>query len=495
MYFKKIINNWSIIIWIIFFSITNTYADNNIIPSIFKNNQDKYYLLNNNVMTLYINIYNSNIEHILLKKYFTNNNYNQHKKLFTKQKKYNYFTKTNFLLYNKNNNDNNIITIPWKITKTKTTSNHIYIYTSYTHKNIIWKRKISLTKNSYLFKIKYTIFNKSNKKRKIRIINSLIQTKDINPPQFISYFDKNKNITNIYDIYNNTLHNKINIQKIQSWISLHNNYFSSILFPIFNNNLKYINIYSKLINNNYILSYKSNYITLNPQKNTIIHTKLWTGPKIYKDLNLINKTLPNIINYGKLQFIILPIIKIFNIINHYIQNWILTSIFLIIILKTITYPIHKLQLQTIHTLNKIKPILNNIKKKYISTPNKYYYKITQIYKKNKINPIYIIIPFIIQIPTIMIIIRIINNTVEIKNFSFLWIKDLTYNDKYFILPILTSISTYLIQPQQFKTKNKYILSLIMIFIGYLMNKLPCGVLLYYLINNIIILLQQNFFYI
>lgn len=493
MYLQKTKNIIIIIIWIIYFSIHNIYANNNIIPSILNNNQESYYIINNNVMTLYINVYNSNIEHIWLKKYFANNDYNQYTKLFTKQKKYNYINNTNFVIYEKHKN--NIINIPWKNIKTKITTNNIYIYTYHNYKNIIWKRKILLGKNSYLLNITYNIYNSSQKKKKIRIINSLIQTKNINNPQFVSYFNKNKNNTEIYNIYNNKTYNNILTPKTQSWISLHDNYFISIWLPIFNNNWKYINIYSKLVNNNYILSYESNNITLYPQKNITIQTKLWTGPKIFDDLNHIHNSLTNTINYGKWQLIILYIRKIFNIINNYSKHWIFTITFIILIFKIITYPINKWQIQTIKKLNKIIPIFNKIKSQYITTPNKYYYKIKQIYQKYKINPIYSILPIIIQIPIIVIIIKIINNTVEIKHYPFLWIKDLTYNDKYFFLPIITSISIYLTQPQQLKKTNKYTFYLISIFMIFLMSKLSSGILLYYLINNMILWLQKKILHI
>ncbi len=164
MYLQKTKNIIIIIIWIIYFSIHNIYANNNIIPSILNNNQESYYIINNNVMTLYINVYNSNIEHIWLKKYFANNDYNQYTKLFTKQKKYNYINNTNFVIYEKHKN--NIINIPWKNIKTKITTNNIYIYTYHNYKNIIWKRKILLGKNSYLLNITYNIYNSSQKKKK-----------------------------------------------------------------------------------------------------------------------------------------------------------------------------------------------------------------------------------------------------------------------------------------------------------------------------------------
>ncbi len=442
-----------------------------------KHLSNRYIYIKNNVFLIKINKFNGNIYKNILLNYTDNDN---NKKLISQ---------INIDIYKKKNN-NIKKKIIFKKHKIYVNNKYIKILLEKKNNDIKYIKKFLIKKNSYNFYLYIIIKNKSNKIIFHKIYTKLINKENIkNNFNNISFFN-DKNIFTKYFI-DNAKNTKI-LKNNLNWIAISEKYFSTILITpkISKNNNLYI---KKKDKNNVSIKYINNF-KIEPEKKKIIKFKLWTGPKLINYLNKIEKNLDiNIIDFGKLWFISIPVLKLINLINKIVNNWGYSIIITTIIFKIITYPLNKLQLSMLTKINEIQPKIKKIKKKYKNNKKKINKKIIKIYKKYNINPISGSIATIIQIPIFLSIYNVIKYSAEFKDSKFIfWIKDLSSYDKYYLLPLIMGTSILLSQK---KNKNdKYINTFfIPIMFTILSLYFPSGVLLYYITNNLITLIQQKYF--
>jgi YidC/Oxa1 family membrane protein insertase len=85
-------------------------------------------------------------------------------------------------------------------------------------------------------------------------------------------------------------------------------------------------------------------------------------------------------------------------------------------------------------------------------------------------------------------------TIELRQAPFiLWVKDLSVQDPYYVLPILMGATMYIqqkIQPTTMDPKQAQIMLLLPVFLTFLFITFPAGLVLYWLTNNVLTILQQ-----
>ncbi len=434
------------------------------------NKFNNFIYIKNNILIAKINKINGNINKIKLLKY-KDNNWNK-----------NLNNPISIDIYKINNNKKKKINFIKK-----------YIYANKKYIKILWKNTIDgisykkyilLNKNSYKWNLIFEIKNNTKKKIFYKIYSKLINKenfkKNINS---ISLLNKE----NKFDKYwTNKISNLKILKTNLNWTTISEKYFSTILIPKKNNINN--NLYIKKNDNKATIKY-INSIKIEPNIKKKIEFKLWIGPNLIEKLNHLSKNLDWSINYGKLSFISRPILKFLININKIVNNFGYSIIIITLISKILTYPLNKLQFQTVTKIKNIQPKIKKIKIKYKNNTQKINKKITDLYKKNNINPITNFLIILIQIPIFISIYNAISQSVEFKNSKFLfWIKDLSLYDKYYILPIIMGISMILVQKQN-NNKNIFFTPLVFTILSIYF---PSGILLYYTTNNFITFIQQKY---
>ncbi|UDG80513.1 membrane protein insertase YidC [Candidatus Annandia pinicola] len=371
--------------------------------------------------------------------------------------------------------------------------------------NLILKKSFIFYFNKYKIDLKYNILNFSKKPVKISLFNNLKQNINIenNLKKDNNYYKKNlivafstsKEKYKEYDF--KEIKNNIKIKEIteNGWIAILQKYFLTVIIPHNYNNLIYINsIKNKIINLGYYtkpcLIYKNNYKTF--------ETTLLLSPKIK---NYINEYpyLYLTINYGLFWFISKPLFILLNFINFIVNNWGLSIIIITLLLRYIMYPVTKIQYIYMIKMGFLQPEINLIYKNFSYDKNLLRDKIINLYRREKINPLSSFLPLIIQTPVFLSLYYMITNSAELNNAPFIfWIKDLSSQDPYYVLPILMGITISIIQKMSssyiYDYKQKKILNIIPIIFTIFFLWLPSGLVIYYIVSNIFTILQQNFIY-
>ena len=237
---------------------------------------------------------------------------------------------------------------------------------------------------------------------------------------------------------------------------------------------------------------------------------LYLGPRDLSILRSINKKLEKAINYGFWNVIAKPLLLALRFFNEYLGNYGLSIILLTIIIKILFWPLTHKSYQSMKEMRKLQPMMAKIREKYKNNKQEMNKQLMSLYKTYKINPMGGCLPMIVQIPVFFALFRVLPNSIELRHAPFvLWINDLSAPDRLFSfpfqiplmappygIPVLTLImgaSMYLQQKMTPTTGDpaqaKMMMLLPLVFTFFFIN-FPSGLVLYWLVNNILSIAQQ-----
>ncbi len=194
---------------------------------------------------------------------------------------------------------------------------------------------------------------------------------------------------------------------------------------------------------------------------------------------------PNI--WGQLS---LGLLYIMELAYKYTGNWGLAILLLTVFVRLLLWPLMHQQFKSMAEMNKLKPLMDEINKKYKDDPEKKNEALMELYREHKINPAAGCLPMFIQMPILFMMWRVIANY-EFDQ-GFLWIPDLSLPDPYYILPalyVLVMLAQTMLMSHGNKDQMRQGIMMNLIFI-FLVLKFPAGVTLYWVFSTFIGLFQQ-----
>ena len=191
--------------------------------------------------------------------------------------------------------------------------------------------------------------------------------------------------------------------------------------------------------------------------------------------------------------------------NKYIGNFGISIILLTILIKLLLHPLNKKSMESAKKMQLIQPKIQEVNKQYAKDPQLKQKALMELYKKEGINPLGGSLPLLLQMPFFFALFQTLPVIVDLKNVSFLWIKDLSspdtiiwgnffITDQINVLPIIMTL-TSLIQSKITMTEGgdsrqqKMMMLLPVVFL-FLFYKMPSGLVLYWTIQNVLQILQQ-----
>jgi YidC/Oxa1 family membrane protein insertase len=116
------------------------------------------------------------------------------------------------------------------------------------------------------------------------------------------------------------------------------------------------------------------------------------------------------------------------------------------------------------------------------------------YKENKVNPMGGCLPMIIQIPVFFALYRVLLGSIELRHAPFmLWITDLSAKDPYYVTPLIMGVTMFLQQkmtPTNMDPTQEKIMLMMPVVFTFMFLNFPAGLVLYWLTNNVLTILQQ-----
>jgi YidC/Oxa1 family membrane protein insertase len=241
--------------------------------------------------------------------------------------------------------------------------------------------------------------------------------------------------------------------------------------------------------------------------------KLFFGPKSMKLLSGLNYDLVKAVNFGMFDILAKPCVWIMNFLyDNVIANYGVAIIILTIFTKVLLWPLGTKSYRSMNEMKKIQPLMAEIREKYKDDKKKINEETMALYKTYKVNPVGGCLPMVVQIPVFFALYRMLYEAIELRHAPFLgWIVDLSAPDRLFRfdftvpfmqapygIPVLTIImgATMFIQqkmspavgdPTQAKMMKFMPIAFTFIFINF-----SAGLVLYWLVNNILSISQQYY---
>ncbi len=186
--------------------------------------------------------------------------------------------------------------------------------------------------------------------------------------------------------------------------------------------------------------------------------------------------------------------------NRFTKNYGFAIIVLTIIIKVVLYPLQHKWIVSMKKMQKLQPKMESIKarfKKAKTDPEqkqKMNAEMMKLYQQEGINPAGGCLPFVLQIPILWGFYGLLTHAIELRGAPFmLWITDLSMKDPYYITPALMTITMFIqqaITPSTADPAQKRMFLIMPLVMGWIFKEFPTGVVLYWLMQNLLTIAQQ-----
>lgn len=374
---------------------------------------------------------------------------------------------------------------------------------------LIYTKTFKFTKGSYKIEELVTIENKSPEKYQGRYF-SQIKRNNADDPSIgkksifslatylgFSYWlpDDPFNKISLEEVEELQLQNKpVKFTHDGGWVSFIQHYFLSAIIPDKTQAWDYFA--RKNTSGDYIFGFvEKNEVVVSEQSTKSILNTYYLGPKIQKELSQISPGLELSVDYGVLYAISKGLFQILDWFHDKTQNWGWSIILLTLLVKAVFYYPSAISYRSTAKMKKIQPQIVRLKELHGSDHQKMSQEMMQIYKKEGVNPLGGCLPILLQMPVFLALYWTLLESVELRHADFIfWLKDLSVMDPYFVLPILMGASMYIQTAMSTATSmdpmQEKVMKMMPIIFTVFFLFMPSGLVLYWLTNNILSILQQ-----
>ena len=276
------------------------------------------------------------------------------------------------------------------------------------------------------------------------------------------------------------------------WAAMIEHYFTTAWVPPKNQD----SIFSSEVfgDNVYGVRYVSNPVSVLPGKSATVENKFYAGPEITDDLKAISPGLELTVDYGILWPICQPIFWLLKTTHKFVGNWGVAIILTTLLIKLLFYKLSASSYRSMGNMRKLQPRIEALKQRFGDDKQGFGQAVMALYRQEKVNPLGGCLPILVQIPVFIALYYVLLESVELRHAPFmLWITDLSAKDPYYVLPILMGASMIVQQklspapPDPMQAKVMLAMPIVFTF---LFVQFPSGLVLYWVVNNILSIAQQ-----
>jgi YidC/Oxa1 family membrane protein insertase len=276
------------------------------------------------------------------------------------------------------------------------------------------------------------------------------------------------------------------------WIAMVQHYFVAALLPRDKTPREFYA--QKLGDNFYSAGVKIPLGQIEPGASASASVSMYAGPDYQDDLKAIAPGLDRVVDYGMLTVIAEPLFWVLKVFHGWLGNWGLAIILLTVMIKLVFFPLSAASYRSMAKMKLVTPRLAKIREQYADDRMKMNQAMMDLYKTEKINPLGGCLPIVVQIPVFISLYWVLLASVELRHAPFYgWITDLAAEDPYYVLPALM-MASMLVQTRMNPTPPDPVQAKVMLIMPFVFGVMffffPSGLVLYWLVNNILSIAQQ-----
>jgi len=248
-------------------------------------------------------------------------------------------------------------------------------------------------------------------------------------------------------------------------------------------------------------------LVFEPDTESLATTAFW-GAKEYDRLAALPYGLERTLSLGTFGFLARPLLTGLHwIYNHIVHNYGWAIILMTVLIKLITLPLTHRSYVSMRKMQELNPKMQAVRDRYkgkmrdkqgrpnLEAQRKMNEEIMGLYKAEGVNPAGGCLPLLVQLPILWAFYGMLRAAVDLQNAPWiLWIHDLSALDPFYVLPIVMTVTQFIQQrmtPMAGDPMQRRLFQLMPIFFFFFFFKQPSGLVLYWLTNNVLTILQQG----
>lgn len=243
-----------------------------------------------------------------------------------------------------------------------------------------------------------------------------------------------------------------------------------------------------------------------PGAETLVGDSYW-GAKELDRLAALPGGLDQTVDLGMFAFISRPLLIALKwIYRNMFHNYGWSIVLMTVLIKLLLFPLtHKSQV-SMQKMQQLNPKMQAIRGKYRpklrdkhgranpEAQRKMNQEIMELYKVEGVNPAGSCLPLLLQMPVFFAFYNLLRTAGELRGAPWLgWIQDLSAADPYYVLPIVMGASWFIqqkITPMAGDPNQRRMMMFMPIIFTFFFLGLPSGLVLYWMTNNLLTLVQQ-----
>ena len=465
-----------------------------------------------------ISLLGSSIDDLTFKNYTNTLNGDDNVVLLNpKQSENGYYVETGWATTNKNIDLPNSKTL-WKIEGNRKLTPNSSIKLSWkNNQNIKFIKEISID-NQYLFDIKQTIENNSDKTYNFYPYGQIIRNI---APEVTNFYILHEGLIGVFDDqlveedYDDIEEKKYSINADTGWLGITDKYWIASLIPengkSFRSDFDYKNKFRANFIETDATEIGANEIKTNSIR-AIVAAKEVNVIDSYAETENISK-FDLAIDWGWFYFIVKPLFFAIQYFFNLAGNFGIAIIMITACIRLVFFPLANYSFKSMAKMKVLQPEMTRLKELHKEDKMKLQQEMMALYKREKVNPISGCLPIFIQIPFFFAIYKVLFVTIEMRHQPFFgWIKDLSERDPTSIFnlfglipwdppsflligvwPCLMGVSMWMQQklnPTPPDPVQAKIFMFFPLFLTVILAPFPAGLVIYWTINNILTMAQQ-----
>lgn len=246
-------------------------------------------------------------------------------------------------------------------------------------------------------------------------------------------------------------------------------------------------------------------LVLRPAGDRLSLVSYW-GAKELDRLSALPYGLDGTVALGTFGFLSRPLLVALHWLHdHVVANYGWAIVLMTVLIKLVLLPLTHKSTMSMRKMQKLNPKVQSIRDRYrtklrdkqgkpnLEMQRKMNEEVMAVYKEAGVNPAGGCFPMLLQMPILFAFYSLLSTAVELRKEPWiLWIKDLSVADPYYVLPIVMGLTQFLqvrMGPQAGDPMQRRMFQLMPIFMTFLFLGFPSGLVLYWLTNNVLTILQ------
>ena len=294
------------------------------------------------------------------------------------------------------------------------------------------------------------------------------------------------------------------VDGVLSWAALQDTYFTAALLP---QEAPWKGFVGKRLDEQPVVGLVSAQQALAPGARFDLKAQVYAGPRDLDRLKAVGSHLDQLVDLGWFDFLARPALWLVKLLYQVTGNYGIAIILITILQKVVFHPLTHKSLKSMKAMQSLQPKVQALQERYKNNPQKKQEETMALYRKHGVNPMGGCLPMVIQIPIFIALYNALSSSVEMWQAHFLWIRDLTQPDALFgitlwegyplnFLALLMGVSMWFQQkmsptggdPRQ----AQMMLWTMPVIFTFMFWSFPSGLVLYWLVNNVLQIAQQWF---